>query len=41
MVAAMKKGVNAKFSMVLPPNKRVDSTLSLSGFTAAYNALSK
>ncbi len=39
MVQSMKKGVTAKFSMVAPPKKEIVVELSLSGFTAAYNAL--
>jgi invasion protein IalB len=41
LVASMKKGVAAKFSMVAPPQKEIVVSLSLSGFTAAYNALKK
>jgi invasion protein IalB len=41
MVAQMKKGVTAKFTMIAPPNKEMASSLSLSGFTAAYGALKK
>jgi invasion protein IalB len=41
MVSSMKKGVTAKFTMVAPPNKEIVSSLSLSGFTAAFNALKK
>jgi invasion protein IalB len=41
MVAAMKKGVSAKFVMVAPPNRKVVTSLSLSGFTAAFNSIQK
>jgi invasion protein IalB len=41
MVAAMKKGVTAKFIMAIPPNRRVEAPVSLSGFTAAFNSIQK
>lgn len=41
MVAAMKKGVSAKFTLTAPPQRKVVTSLSLSGFTAAFNSLKK
>lgn len=41
MVSAMKAGNAMKVSMILGNGARADMTLSLSGFTAAYNELTK
>lgn len=41
MVAGMKKGVTAKFTIMVPPKNEIEVPISLSGFTAAFNALKK
>ncbi|TYO89628.1 invasion associated locus B family protein [Oceanicella actignis] len=39
LIAAMKKGAKATFTIVAPPNREIPVDISLTGFTAAWNAL--
>lgn len=39
MIAALKRGAKATMTIVAPPNREIAVPISLSGFTAAYDAL--